>query len=82
MKVSNVSISKGLSVTESIESAINEMFNRKASASFIECLEVDGYVGTCIQQIDNEITPQYKSVSYFIATPLGQGFIRVEYCSE
>lgn len=82
MKVSNVSIVKGLSVTESIKSAIDEMFNRIASSNFIECLEVCGYIGTCVQQVDNGITPQYKSVDYFIVTELGQGFIRVEHCSE
>ena len=82
MKVSNVSIIKGLSVTEAIQASIMEMFNARASTAFLDCLEVDGYVGTCVQQIDNNITAPYTSVSYFIATALGQGFMRVEYCSE
>lgn len=82
MKVSNVSIIKGQTIAESIVAAINEMFNDRASTGFIECLSIEGVVGTCIQQENNGITPIYTTTSYFIATNLDYGFVRVEYCSE
>jgi len=82
MKVSNVSIIQSQNVEQSIISAIREMFNSRAAADFISCLNVYDLVGTCIQEIDNKITEPYISTSYFIATQISENFIRVEYCSK
>jgi len=82
MKVSNISIIKGQTAEQSIIDAISEMFNSRASESFISCLIVDGMVGTCIQKVDNEISKAYTTTSYFIATKITNDLIRVEYCSK
>jgi len=82
MKVLNVSIIKGLTVKESIKASIIEMFNTDSSVNFLDCLEVKGFVGVCVQEIANGITAPYTSTGYFIASDLGGDFVRVEYCSE
>ena len=82
MKLSNTSIIKGLSVQDSIVAAINEMFNERASAEFVECLVVEGLVGTCVEV---EVEDMYTNTrtSYFIATEImGTDFIRIEYCGD
>jgi hypothetical protein len=82
MKLSNTSIIKGLSIKDSIVAAINEMFNDRASAAYIDCLVVDAFVGTCVEV---EVKDMYTNTrtSYFIATEiLGSDLIRVEYCGD
>ena len=69
MKLSNTSLIKGLSVKESIVAAINEMFNERASADFINSLVVEGFVGSCIEvEEKGDSTYTYTSKSYFVAT--------------
>lgn len=82
MKVSNVSIIKGLPVNESIVAAITEMFNERASKAFIDTLTIDELVGICIQTADINLSNPPTRVSYFIATKLQGDFIRVEYCGD
>jgi hypothetical protein len=84
MKLSNTSLIKGLSVKESIVAAINEMFNERASADFINSLVVEGFVGSCIEvEEKGDSTYTYTSKSYFVATQvIGTDFVRVDYCSE
>jgi hypothetical protein len=82
MELSNTSIIKGLSVQDSIVAAINEMFNNRASADFIDCLVVDAFVGTCVQVEVCDIYTNTRT-SYFIATQMvGTDFVRVDYCSD
>tara|TARA_R110002096_G_scaffold337871_1_gene531174 strand:+ start:145 stop:420 length:276 start_codon:yes stop_codon:yes gene_type:complete len=84
MKLSNTSLIKGLSVEASIVAAINEMFNARASAEYVDCLVVDGLVGVCVQT-EEKCTRSYTytSTSYFIATQvIGTDFVRVDYCGD
>ena len=80
MKISNTAIIKGLTVDGSIIAAINEMFNGQASAEFVECLVVDGFVGTCLRTVDS-MAGSDTHTGYFIATIMAADFIRVDYCS-
>lgn len=69
-------------MAESIVGAINEMFNERASANFIDCLVIDGFVGTCVQS-EPRGTRVCTHTSYFIATQIsGSDFIRVDYCGD
>ena len=77
MKVSNVSIFKDVTAVEAIHLAIAEMFNERASAEFMDCLVIDGFVGTC-----EEVTEYGEYISYFLVSDLPAGFKRVEYCSH
>ena len=80
MRLSNTSLIKDLSVNDSIIAAINEMFNERSVSAFIECLVVDGFVGTCVQIEDDKLYTT-TTTSYFIATQItGTDFVRVEYC--
>lgn len=82
MKLSNTSIIKGLSIKDSIITAINEMFNDRAASKFIDCLVVEAFVGTCVEV---EVKDMYTNTrtSYFIATQiLGTDFVRVDYCGD
>tara|TARA_R110000851_G_C12923646_1_gene550602 strand:- start:418 stop:675 length:258 start_codon:yes stop_codon:yes gene_type:complete len=80
MKISNTVIIKGLTIDGSIIAAINEMFNKQASAEFIECLVIDGFVGTCLQTVGS-MAGSDAHTGYFIATIMAADFIRVDYCS-
>lgn len=83
MILSKTSIISSLPVEASIVSAIKEMFNERAAADFIGCLQVTESVGVCVQ-VDNESDSHtWTNTSYFIATKIiGSNLIRVEYCSE
>ena len=84
MKLSRTSLIKGLSVEDSIVAAINEMFNDRASAEYLDCLVVDGLVGVCVQTEEKgTCSYTYTRTSYFVATQvIGTDFVRVDYCGD
>jgi hypothetical protein len=78
MKITNTSIFKDLTSAQAICAAINEMFNERASAEFMDCLVIDGFVGTCVQQLP--VTGRTYT-SYFIVSDMPGDFKRVEHCT-
>ena len=81
MKVNNTAIIKSESIKTAIITSISEFFNEEAIANFMGILVIDGNVGSCFE---TEVGPftTVKRTTYFIATTLDAGLIRVEQCIE